>query len=54
MGKYIRQYPYTATDHIHAKSYGFFHLLFDFTLTVLTCGLWLIWKLLRYMGRNGV
>lgn len=50
MSKYMRfeSYPY----HEHRRSYGFFHLLLDFTLTVLTCGLWLIWKLLRYMGRN--
>ena len=52
MTKYTRYvvqgYPY----HVHEKSYGFFHLLFDFTLTILTCGLWLIWILIRYLRTN--
>lgn len=34
------------------NSYGFFHLLFDFTMTLLTGGLWLIWVIIRFLGRN--
>lgn len=34
------------------KHYGFFHLFFDFVLTMLTGGLWLIWILIRYLRRN--
>lgn len=40
-------------SHSHCpKKYGFGHLLFDFILTILTGGLWLIWLFIRYMGRN--
>lgn len=34
------------------KQYGLAHLLFDFTLTILTGGLWLIWIFIRYLRSN--
>lgn len=34
------------------KRYGFMHLLFDFTLTIFTGGLWLIWIAIRFMRSN--
>jgi hypothetical protein len=34
------------------RQYGFFHLLFDFVMTLLTSGLWLIWVVIRFLGRN--
>ncbi len=34
------------------KQYGFWHLLFDVLLTIVTGGLWLIVVLIRYLGRN--
>jgi hypothetical protein len=34
------------------KHYGFFHILFDFILTILTGGLWLIWLLIRYLRNH--
>jgi hypothetical protein len=38
--------------YVAPRRYGFLHLLFDFTLVILTGGLWLIWILLRYLGRH--
>ena len=32
--------------------YGFGNLLFDFIMVILTGGLWLIWVVLRYLGRH--
>jgi len=32
-----------------ARRYGFFSFLFDLTMTFLTCGLWLIWVIIRGM-----
>jgi hypothetical protein len=34
------------------KKRGFFGLLFDFILVLLTGGLWLIWILIRYLRNN--
>jgi hypothetical protein len=34
------------------KRYGFWHLLFDFTMTLLTCGLWLLWILIKFLRSN--
>ncbi len=34
------------------RRYGFLHLLFDVTLTFLTGGLWFIWIIIRFLGRN--
>ena len=31
------------------KNYSCLHLLFDFVMTVLTGGLWLIWVAVRYL-----
>lgn len=31
------------------KKYGFGNLLFDFILTILTGGLWLIWVAVKYL-----
>jgi len=31
------------------KRYGFFHFIFDCVMTLLTCGLWLIWVFVREM-----
>lgn len=31
------------------KRYGFWHQVFDFVMTILTGGLWLIWIALRYL-----
>lgn len=35
-----------------ARKYGFFRLLVDFILVLLTGGLWLIWILIRFMRSN--
>ena len=32
--------------------YGFGNLLFDFIMVILTGGLWIIWVVLRYLGRH--
>ena len=32
--------------------YGFFNLLLDFTLVLLTGGLWLVWILIRFLRTN--
>ncbi len=34
------------------KQYGLLHLLVDFTLTILTGGLWLIWIVIRFLRNN--
>lgn len=34
------------------KHYGFIHLLFDFVLTILTGGLWLLWIFIRFLRSN--
>jgi len=34
------------------KRYGTAHILFDFILTLLTGGLWLIWIAIRFMRSN--
>lgn len=34
------------------RSYGFFHILLDFILTLLTGGIWLIWILIRFLRSN--
>lgn len=34
------------------KKRGFFGLLLDFILTLVTGGLWLIWILIRYLRNN--
>lgn len=34
------------------KKRGFFGLLLDFILVILTSGLWLIWILIRYLRNN--
>lgn len=34
------------------KKYGFFRLLLDLILTLLTGGLWLIWLLIRYLRNS--
>jgi hypothetical protein len=31
------------------QHYGFWHLLFDFFLTLFTGGLWLVWLLIKYL-----
>lgn len=31
------------------KRYGFLHMMFDFIMTILTGGLWLIWVAVRYL-----
>lgn len=43
--------------HVHyhvdkRKKYTFLHLLFDFVMTMLTGGLWLIWIFIRFMRSN--
>jgi hypothetical protein len=35
------------------KKYGVIHFLFDFTLGVLTGGLWWLFLLLRYLSQGG-
>lgn len=32
-----------------AKRYSLFNLIFDFAMTVLTGGLWLIWVLVKFL-----
>lgn len=44
--------PYVVYQIVAKKSYGFWHLLFDFTMTILTCGLWLLWILIKYLRTN--
>lgn len=34
------------------KRYSTLHLLFDFILTILTSGLWLVWIIIRYLRNN--
>lgn len=34
------------------KRYGFFHLLFDFFMVMITGGLWLIWIVIRFLRVN--
>ena len=34
------------------KSYGFWHLVLDVMLTVVTGGLWLVVLLIRYLRKN--
>ena len=36
-------------NHHPRKRYGFLNLLFDFFMTVITGGLWLIWVLVKYL-----
>ena len=31
------------------KHYGFLHMMFDFIMTILTCGLWIILVAVRYL-----
>lgn len=31
------------------KKYGFGHLLFDFFMTIITGGFWLIWVFVKYL-----
>lgn len=38
---------------VKRKKYGFFHLLVDFALTLLTGGLWLIWIVIRALRSMG-
>lgn len=35
--------------HRPRKRYGFLNLLFDFFMTVITGGLWLIWVAVKYL-----
>lgn len=37
---------------VQRKRYGLCHLLFDFAMTLITGGLWLIWILIRYLRSN--
>lgn len=32
--------------------YGMLHLIFDFVMTLLTGGLWLIWILIKFLRSN--
>lgn len=34
------------------KPYGFGMLVFDFLMTIITGGLWLIWVLIRFLNSN--
>lgn len=34
------------------KKYSFGGLVFDFVMTIITGGLWLIWVLIRYLRAN--
>ena len=34
------------------KRYGFFRLLFDFLMVMMTGGLWLIWIFIKYLRTN--
>lgn len=40
---------HTHTHHCHCRRYGFLNLAFDFVMTVITGGLWLIWVAVRYL-----
>jgi len=33
-------------------TYGFFHFLFDLFMVVFTCGLWLIWIIIRTVSKG--
>ena len=37
---------------VKKKHYGTGHLIWDFVLTLLTGGLWLIWILIRFLRGN--
>ena len=39
----------SAHTHCHCRRYGFLNLAFDFVMTVITGGLWLIWVAVRYL-----
>lgn len=34
------------------KKYGFWHLILDLILTVVTGGLWLVWILIKFLRSN--
>ena len=36
-------------DVVMKKKYTFGHMVFDFIMTLLTGGFWLIWVLIRYL-----
>lgn len=43
---------YIVRTHVVRKRYGFWRLLADFILVILTSGLWLLWMLVRFLRNN--
>lgn len=44
-----RKSSYTLSIGKPKKKYGFFRLLLDLILTLLTGGLWLLWLIIRFL-----
>lgn len=40
---------YERVVYVERKPYGCLHFLFDCFMTIITCGLWLIWIFIREM-----
>lgn len=43
---------YERVVYVERKPYGCLHFLFDCFMTIITCGLWLIWIFVREMRKR--